>query len=64
VHTRNEDHALTGAWEMDEVRLAVEKGYSKYLRCMSIRSPNTTPKQARADFCGLCEYIFETESGG
>jgi len=27
VHTRNEDRALTGKWVMDEVRLAVEKGY-------------------------------------
>jgi len=27
VHTRVEDRGLTGAWVMDKVRLAVEKGY-------------------------------------
>ena len=27
VRTRDEDHALTGTWVMDELRFAVEKGY-------------------------------------
>ena len=27
THTENEDRALTGTWVMDEVRLAVQKGY-------------------------------------
>ena len=27
THTEDEDRALTGTWVMDEVRLAVEKGY-------------------------------------
>ena len=27
MHTRDEDHALTGTWVMDEVKLAVDKGY-------------------------------------
>jgi len=27
VHTVDEERTLTGTWEMDEVRLAVEKGY-------------------------------------
>ena len=27
VHTADEKRPLTGTWEMDEVRLAVEKGY-------------------------------------
>ena len=27
VHTRDEERALSGTWVMDEVRLAVEKGY-------------------------------------
>jgi len=27
THTKDEDHALTGTWVMDEVRLAVQKGY-------------------------------------
>ena len=65
VHILDEDQDLTGTWVMDEVRFAVEKGtgYSKYMRCTSIKSPNTTPKQARADFRGLYKYIFKTESG-
>jgi len=51
VHTRDEERAITGTWVMDEVRLAVENGYwILEMRCMSIRSPNTTPKQARAEF--------------
>jgi len=27
THTEDEDRAFTGTWVMDEVRLAVEKGY-------------------------------------
>jgi len=26
-HTKDEERALTGTWELDEMRLALEKGY-------------------------------------
>jgi len=51
-HTEDEVRAPTGTWVMDDVRLAVEKGYRILEVCegTKIRSPITTPKQAKAEF--------------
>ena len=67
VHTRDEERALNGTWVIVEVNLAVEKikGYSRLMRCTSIRLPSIIAKQARAVFSWIrYKHVFETESDG
>jgi len=66
-HTEDKESVLTGAWVMDEVMLAVEKGYrilDIYMRFMSISSPNTTPKQAMGDFSSSTFFKLKAEASG
>jgi len=51
---------------MDEVKLAVEKGYRilEIYEVYEYQVTNTAPKQAMVEFCGLYKYVPETEIGG
>jgi len=52
VHTRDEERALSGTWVMDEVRLAVEKGY-RILEIYEVYEYQVTqydPITARVDY--------------
>ena len=51
MHTEDEDRALTGTWVMDDVRLAVEKGY-KILEIYEVYEYQVT------------QYNPETSEGG
>jgi len=62
VHTRDEDRALTGTWVMDEVRLAVEKGY-RILEIYEVYEYQVTQYNPETDEGG--HFVdYETESGG
>jgi len=63
VHTREEDRALTGAWIMDEMRGAVEKGYW-ILEIYEVNEYQVTqydPQNRRGwTICGVYKYVSET----
>jgi len=55
-HLRDDERALTGKWVLDEVRLAVEKGYRiRYLRV--VRIPNY-PISRETTECGISSIIY------
>ena len=59
VHTSDEERALTGTWLMDEVRLAVEKGY-KILEICEVYEYQVTQYNPETDEGGLFVYYINT----
>jgi len=61
VHTRDENHALTGTWVLDEAMLAVEKGYSiieiydVYEYLVTQYNPETGEGDVLADYINIFE---------
>ena len=52
THTEDAERVLTGTWVLDEVRLAVEKGYRilEIYEVYEYQVKQYDPKQARGDF--------------
>jgi len=66
VHTRDEESALTGMCVMEEVKLAVEKGY-RILQIYEVYEYQVTQYDPETGEDGLFVayiHVFETESGG
>ena len=67
LHTEDAERALTGTWVMEEVRLAVEKGY-RILEIREVYEYHVTQYNPRIGrrraLRRLHKHPFETEGGG
>ena len=64
THTADVQRTLTGTWVIDEVRLAVEKGY-KVLEIYELYEYQITQyKLAKVCFRRLYKHVIETKGGG
>ena len=58
-HLRDDERALTGTWVLDEVRLAVEKGY-RILDMYEVYDYEITQYSRETEEGGFCVYYMNT----